>query len=253
MSTGFRGPLLYSNLDVPFNGIPLNIAQCLNRTVSGIAVGGGTPYLGPAAAATENGWVLTDSAGAGTITLDTTGRLVITTHTGDEAYHGLQYTQRPFIYSTTRNISCFARLKLSDVDKTDAAFGLIASDTSILGAGAEAAAESIMFYKEAVATDWTATVQTGDTATTAVTGLTLADDTYSVIGFTVIAGAIRWFAKSDSGNQVTTSPGFLGTGTAIANTNVPTGNVVFSFAVGQEGGTTARVMTVDWSFCCQWD
>ena len=256
MSTAHRGPMLFSRPDVPFDGIPLGLANVVNRDRSGVVLGGDSPYLGPLTAGTLGGWVLTEVTGGGaSVAVNSLGQLVITSGTTDEDNSQLQYAARPFIYSTTRKLACFARLKVSTDITSDALFGLVVADTTLISASAEASTDGIYFFKAATATDWTFHVQASGTGSTGTSGITIASDTFMVIGFTVVGGAIRFYAKNDSGAAHKTSPNFLGAGTAIVNTNAPAGstNLLLSLLVGQEGGTTSRVMTVDWAFATQWD
>lgn len=258
MSTAHRGPLLYSNPGVPLDGIPLDLADVVNRTRSGLVVGGGRPYIGPQTAGTGAGWVLTEVAvgagNTGAVTQNSLGQLTLTTDNADEDQESLQFVNRSFRYSTTRRLACFARLKVSDDITTDAFFGLAALDTTLVVASAAGVTDGIFFLKADTATDWTVHVRAASTSTTATTGLTIADDTFMIIGFTVIGGAIRWYAKNDSADGLENGPNYLGSGTAIANTNAPgaTTDLFLSLVAGVEG-TTARVVTVDWAFCTQWD
>ena len=258
--TGFRGPLFFSAPNLPFDGIPLDVAnQTFNRQhVS--AVLGGASYNGPLAAGTDSGWVMTNIAGTGAVTVGNDGAFVLTTSTTDEDRTQLQYKLAQFKYSTTLNLSCFARLKVSTAATTDAFFGLASVDTTVVtaAAGAVDVDDGIFFFKTATATDWTVTVIKDTTSTTATTGLTIANDTYMIIGFTIVKGVIKWYAVSDSNDKFASpeacigSPSFLGNGTAIANTNAPDDtDLCLTVIAGQEGGTTARVLTVDWAFAVQ--
>lgn len=259
--TGFRGPLFFSAPNLPFDGIPLALAQrtfqC-DHLMWGIGNG---MYDGPAAAGTENGIVVTDIAGTGAVTVDTAGRLVITTGTTDENRTQIQFKRPQFAYSAlaTRDIAMFARLKVSTATTTDALFGLASVDTTVVtaAAGATDVDDGIFLTKAATATDWTGTVIKDATGTTATTGITIASDTFMIVGFTVKAGVIRFYAVSDANDvlkvlESRTGGTPLGAGTAIANTNAPDDtDLCPTLIVGQEGGATARVLTVDWAFCAQ--
>lgn len=258
--TGFRGPLRFSAPNLPFDGIPLDVAQQTFQRQHISAVVGGSAYQGPLAAGTDGGWTVTNIAGTGAITAGNNGELVLTTSTTDEDRTQMQYKLAQFRYSTTLDLYCFARLKVSTAATTDAFFGLASIDTTVVtaAAGAVDVDDGIFFVKAATATDWTMTVIKDTTSTTAATGLTIANDTYTVIGFTIKGGAIRWFAVSDANDKFKNPEdlqalnAFFGAGTAIAATNAPDDtDLCLTLIAGQEGGTTARVLTVDWAFCVQ--
>lgn len=262
MSTGFRGPLLFSAPNLPFNGIPFDVAQqtFLRQHLSWIL--GNGAYNGPAAAGTENGIVVTDIAGTGAVTVDTAGRLVVTSGSTDENRTQIQFKRPQFAYSAlaTRDIAMFARLKVSTATTTDCLFGLASVDTTVVtaAAGATDVDDGIFLTKAATATDFTGTVIKDGTGTTGATGITIVSDTYCLVGFTVKAGVIRFYAASDP-NDLFVDPSRInglsspfGAGVAIANTNAPDDtDLCPTIIVGQEGGTTARVVTVDWAFCVQ--
>lgn len=258
--TGFRGPLFFSAPNLPFDGIPLDVANRTFQRQHVSAVLGADSYNGPLAAGTDSGWVMTNIAGTGAVTIGNDGAFVLTTSTTDEDRSQLQYKLAQFKYSTTLNLSCFARLKVSTATTTDAFFGLASVDTTVVtaAAGAVDVDDGIFFFKAATATDWTFEVGKNSTFTTATTGLTIASDDYMIIGFTIRGGAIRWYALNDTNDKfknpenVVGSPSLFGAGTAIVNTNAPDDtDLCLTVIAGQEGGTTARVLTVDWAFCVQ--
>lgn len=253
MATHFRGPLIHSRTGHPFDNIDLLIAQkAVLSGQMGVAIGNGNPWIGPAAAGAAGGWTLTDvGSGSSTLALNNTGQLVLTGGTTDEDSSTLQFTGIPFLYSTTRNIACFARLKCSTASTTDAIFGLFGIDTSIITTSAIAVDNGIGFFKAATATDLTGHVRITTTSTTQAMGLTIASDTFFTCGFTVLSGIIRLYAVADTGDSILTSATLLGSGLAIVNTNAPAVNLALTFGVGQEGGTTARVLTIDWAFAVQ--
>ena len=254
---GFGEPLTFMGApNTPINGLPLAIASAIQRAASGVAVGGDQLYLGPQTAGTGAGWTLTETAaGAGnaqSVKQNNLGQLVLTTDNGDDDLENLQFLNRAFRYSATRNIACFARLKVADADDGEAAFGLCIADASLIAG----MTDGIHFRKTETGTDFTFVVEKNSAETTAACGLTLADDTFVVLGFTVIGGAIRWYAFADSNDLVgnNDNPRKWGTGTAVSTlTNAPDDEDVFlSFAV-QTGAADVNSMTVDWAIAVQWD
>lgn len=254
MSSGFSGPLLYNsprNPAHPFHGLDLHlIERAVLKTHMGLVIGNGEPWRGPAVAGTDGSWVLTDvGTGSSTLALNNAGQLVLTGGTTDEDNSGLQFVGLPLRYSATRDVTCFGRIKLSTAATTDAFFGLAAVDTSLISASAIAVDDALGFFKAATATDYTFHSRKNTTSTTQAMGLTLTNDAYAVVGFTVRAGAIRAYAALDPNDSILTNPSLLGDGISIASTNAPDDiDVLFTLMVGQEGGTTARVLTVDWAF-----
>lgn len=253
MATHFRGPLHHSRIGHPFDNLDLLLAQkAVLASQMGVTVGNGNPWIGPAAAATASGWVLTDAgSGSSTLVLNNAGQLVLTGGTTDEDNSAIQFTGIPFTYSTTRNIACFARLKVSTAATSDMMFGLFGVDTSPISASAIAVDNGIGFFKAATATDLTGHVRITTTSTTQAMGLTIANNAFFVCGFTVLSGVIRMYAAADTGDSILTNPSLLGSGIAVANTNAPAVDLALTFLVGQEGGTTARVLTIDWAFAIQ--
>ena len=253
---GFGEPLAFMGApNTPLNGLPRTIATVVQRLKSGVAVGGDHLYLGPQTAGTGAGWTLTETAaGSGNaqgVKQNNLGQLVLTTDDGDNDLENMQFLNRPFRYSTTRNLACFARLKVADADDGEAFFGLGISDTSIIAG----ITDSIGFSKTETATDFVFSVKKDSTASQANCGLTLADDTFVVLGFTIIGGAIRWYAFADANDEVgnNDNPAAWGTGTAIVNTNAPDyEDVYLSFAI-QTGAAAVDSMTVDWAFCVEMD
>lgn len=266
MSTGFRGPLLHTRVGHPFNNLPLDlVGPAILNSWRGVVVGQGVPYLGPASHATApSGNTVSDrdagirlastssSTTGGSVAPDNTGALVLTTGTTDEDQSSLQFLGCPFRYSTTRDLLAFMRVKVSTATTTDAVLGLFATDTTLTSASAIAVDDGIGFFKAATATDLTAHVRKNTTSTTASAGLTIASDTYFVCGVTVINGAIRWYAAADTGDSIVLKDNLLGSGTSIAATNAPDDIDIFlTLSAGQEGGTTARTLTVDWAIAAQ--
>lgn len=254
--TGLRGPLVYKNEQFPFDQIPLDIAEVFTRGASGVGVGGNIHYGGPgtAGAGTSGGWRLSETSGGSGSTnrcvLNNLGQLVLRTDDGDNDLENLQQINRPFRYSTTRKLACFARLKVSDADDGEAAFGLCIQDDSIIAG----VTDGIHFRKTETGTDFTFVVEKDSTETTQACGLTLADDTFVILGFTIIGGAIRMYAFADSGDKVNDSnPLLFASSTAVAATNAPDDeDILLSFAY-QTGAAATKSMTVDWAFCVQWD
>lgn len=255
MATGFRGPLLYTRIGHPFDQLPMDMIQraVLNDRF-GVQVANGIPYVGPAAAGSAGGWTMAETAtGGGSVVMNNLGQLVITGGTADEDNTGLQYLTLPFRYSATRDIACFGRMKVSTATTTDMLFGLFGLDTTLVAASAIAVDNGIGFFKADTATDLTAHVRKATVSTgAAAMGLTIASDTFFTCGFTVTNGAVRFYAGADVNDVIAASDSVLGAGVSVVNTTAPnTVDTFLTFMVGQEGGTTARVLTIDWAFAVQ--
>lgn len=248
----FKAQSALGGLISPLDGMPFEFAErSFNRKVMGITIGNGY-YTGPAAAGAAGGWTDTSNGAAGTVALDNAGSLVLTSSTTDESNENLQYLQLPFRYSATKKFWVFGRFAVSTAATTDFYFGLFESQTAIVAASAIAATDdSIGFFKAATATDLTGRVAKAGTATTVAMGLTLTNAAYFVCGFVIDKGVIRLYAALDPNDAILSSPALLGAGKAIANTNAPnTVDTFLSLVCGQEGGTTARTLTVPWAFAC---
>lgn len=251
--TAFRGPLRYTRPSHIFDQLPFDLSEVFSREYMYEIVGGGRPWYGPAAAGSAGGWTLTDvGSGSSTLLMGNDGKLVLTGGTTDEDNSGLQFKGLPFRYSTTRDIVFAARVALSTAATSDAFIGLAAVDTSLISASALAVDDVIGFFKAATATDYTFNSRKNTTSTTQAMGLTLTDAAYALLGFTIKGGVIRAFAALDPDDKVNSSDTLFGSGSAVAATNAPDDiDVLLTFMVGQEGGTTARTLTVDWAFAAQ--
>jgi hypothetical protein len=221
-----------------------------------VIVGAGQTWVGPLTAGSSNGWVLTDvGTGSSTVAISNAGQLVFTGGTTDEDNSGLQYTTMlsPFRYSATLDIACFARVKLSTAITTDFMFGLFGIDTSPISASAIAVDDGIGFFKAATATDLTCHVRKNTTSTgSTALGITIVLDTFFLCGFTVKSGVCTFYGASDPNDMFLTNNALLGSGVRVAATTAPDDiDIVPTFLVGQEGGTTARVLTIDWAFFTQ--
>lgn len=268
MALSTRGPAKYRRLGSLFDGLPLSVADgAFSSYANAIAVGGGSLWTGPTVHATaplantvtdvSGGWALSSTSSSttgGSAKLNNSGRLVLTSGTTDEDLTQAQLLSMPFRYTTTRKLKFFVRVATSTHNTSDAFVGLSIADTTVIATSAEGVSDCMAFVKAATATDWTANVQKDGTATTGASGLTLASaDQFTVLGLSIEAGVIRRYAVLDPNDRVKNEPGLLGAGTVIANTNAPDDEDMYlTFAVGQEGGTTARTLTVDWAFACGW-
>lgn len=247
------GPFLYNQDRSPFDGMPLEFAAFLERFI-GIKIGHGK-YDGPAAAGTENGIVVTDIAGTGAITVDTEGRVVITTGTTDENRTQIQFKRPQFNLSSTRKCWIGARLKVSTAITTDLFFGLASVDTTVVtaAAGAVDVDDGLFFFKAATETDLTAHARSNDTSASQAMGITIADDTYIIVALVLDGGKVRAYAVSDPNDLFANNiPGLFGAGVEVASPVIANDtDLCLTIAAGQEGGTTARVVTVDWAFAVQ--
>lgn len=267
---GFGEPLVFMGAPgLPFNGLPHDIVTQALRPWNGFAVGRGNPYEGPTAAGSGGGWVVTNVAGTGAIAGVNGGGFAITTGTTDENSTQMQYTASRFYFDPPsglagKRLAFFARVKVSTAATTGAIFGIGSIDIAFwtAAAGAIDFADGIVFYKDATATDFTVTcMRASSSHWTQACGLTITDDAWMVVGVVITSisstqSVARVYAKMDPNNVFQNDPNaaqkFLGNGTAVAafNHNLTTG-LVPTFACGQEGGTTARVLTVDWCFAAE--
>lgn len=267
---GYGKPLSFVGApQLPFNGYPHDvITQALRNWVT-FRVGRGATYQGPTAAGSGGGWVVTDVAGTGAVAGALRGGFTITTGTTDENSTQMQHTATRFYFDPPSALSgkrliIAARVKVSTAATTGAILGIGSIDTTFwtAAAGAIDFADGLVFYKDATATDFTLTCRrAGSNHFTQACGLTITDDAYMVLVVVVTAisatqSVARVYAKMDPNDVFTTDPNaansFLGSGTAIAafNHNLSTG-LVPTLACGQEGGTTARVLTTDWMFVAE--
>jgi hypothetical protein len=251
MSTGFRGPVVYSEPGHLLNGIPFHLAMEAHTIfgdgdrLSGFA-SDFHHYPGPAAGGTAGGWIATDNAGAATIGLADAinGILRLQTNTTENDDAELQLLGESFKYISGKRLWCAARLAVSDADDMEAAFGLVITDTDIIGG----VTDGLHFRKTETGTDFTFVVEKDSTETTQACGLTLTDGDFVVLGFYVDPlGNIFMFAEHDTiaGSAV------LHTGTNVANTNAPDNEELrLSFAC-ETGGAAAKTLDVDWVVAAQ--
>lgn len=252
-----RGPLLYTKPGDAFDQMPLVLQQLVgDRGIAGYLnyFNHFETWNGPLAEGTLGGWVLSGATGVATValTLDevNTGIIALTTETAvANANAQLQLTSMPISYKVGKRLWCFAKLKLSDVDDELAMFGLMGVDTDVFST---LPTQGIFFEKDETVTDWDFHVRDGGASTedTTFSGLTLADDTYHVLGFSVdvVGNVTPYFGTTSSGLKAYTTVARSNTQLGTLNTGADI--MVPTFAV-QTGASQADNMEVDWLLVCR--
>lgn len=247
MSTGYKGPLVYSNPGHLLNGIPIDLAhQCHTIFGSGDRVSGYANdfhlWEGPLATGTAGGWTATDNAGSCVIGLQdaVNGILALTTGGTEDNDANLKLNGETFKYISGKRLWFAARVAVTDANDMEAAIGLGQPVTDFVGTPPT---DSLYFRKTETGTDFTFVVEKGSTETTVACGLTLTDSGYVVLGFVVDAsGNIFWYAEDDA----TAGSAGLTTATNIAATNAPDDEELHLFLGAETGGGSANSLLVDW-------
>lgn len=261
---GFGEPFVMQGAPgLPWNGLPHDLISQALRPFHGLLVGRGRAYTGPVAAGSGGGWVVTDIAGTGSIAGIAGGGFAITTGTTDENSTQAQFTAERFSFNKSeagKKSIIMGRVKVSTAATTGALFGIATVDTTVwtAAAGAVDFNDGIVFYKDATATDLTVTCRrAGSAHWSQACGLTITDDAWMVVAVVIESisatqSIATVYARMDPNDVFTNDPNaagaFLGAGTKVAafNDNLQ-GLLAPVFICGQEGGTTARVLSVDWA------
>lgn len=248
-----QSPWLYSETGHPLDRAPLDlVAQIGNDGVTGIPTYFNhffewTGATGDSAAPGTGGWIVTSvdagsDAGESVDVLDSNryGILRILTNDADNDNTQIQMNGSGWRYSSGERMWFFTRVALQDANDGEAAFGLIVeTDTDMINT---TPTDGIFFEKAETATDFDFHVVQNSTATenTADLGLTLADDTFVVVGFTVnAAGTIQPHSLAAGGTATD--------GTAVSSTdgNIPDDeDLTIAFQV-QTGAAATRYMDID--------
>ncbi len=203
-------------------------------------------WTGPVAEGAAGGWLLSGPTGAATIVLsdDRRGIAALTTDATGSAVATLQAaaatTAENFQYDATKRLWVFTRAKLQTVASMEFFFGLGTGDTSPTTTGTFPS-DGIFFEKASSATDLDFHARKDGTSTERTSiGVTLADDTYSVLGFMVEAGSITPYY-----NGVALTSKAIGAGTA----NIPASGDPMALMIGHLGASLAT--TIDWLLAMQ--
>lgn len=184
---GHEAPFLFYGLNHPLNNqVPWDVVQ-------GLAFDNGlykyqnnfSDYIGPAAAGTANGWVLTETAaGAGNTNLvsNVLGAFTLTTDNGANDLENLQRTTLDYAYVVGKRSGFIAKIAPGPILTTlDMLFGLAITDTSLI---ASEPADGYFFRKLAAENTFTfRSSKTGQTTTV----VTLTTDV-------IVANIYRYYA-----------------------------------------------------------
>lgn len=192
--------------------------------------------------------VWTDTVNSGSIatTAANNGVLTLTTHTTDESICQCQRTRAMWTPAVGKKFFMKTRAKVSTQATTDMFIGLAVIDTALIAASALDMTDAIGFFKAATDTSLTAVVRKdATTGATTKTGIgTVVADTYFTAGLYYDGLSTVYIMFNDS-IVATLSLG------SDATAYLPDTVLAESFCVGQEGGTTARVLTVDYLLVAQ--
>lgn len=251
--TNFEG-LGFGLLGHPLDGAPIGLVNRLSLQ------GGGDGYAsdfmfweGPTAEGTTAGWTLSGAVGTSTALVSTsapTGALVLSTSGTADDNACLEYKGN-LHYVVGKRLWCYAKLALSDADDMEAYFGL--GTPGATDFVATLPAEGIFFSKAETATKWSVQVRDGGTSTTSASnpsGLTLADATSVVIGFTVDPkGNITPYWTTDPTARSWTAGTTIVAGTA----NLPddAADELSLYFACETGATAVASMTIDWVLAAQ--
>lgn len=233
-----------------FSGLPIGLINAVGEDGTGGAVGFFEDFMvwsGPVAEGAAGGWLLSgptgtativltdDRQGIGVLTTDATGSAVATLHAAGAT------TAENFIYSATKRLWCFGRFKLLTVASMELFLGIGTGDTSPTTTGTFPS-DGIFFEKATTATDFDFHARKDGTSTEKTSvGVTLTDDTYLTLGFTVDA----------TGNIMPYWNGTALTSKAIAagTANIPASTDPMQFMIGHLGASMTT--TIDWLLCYQ--
>lgn len=247
MGTHFRGPLQYHKEGHVLNGAPLELVdkistlQGYNGYASDFTLWEGP--TGDVAAPGTGGWFATsvDGAGDGLESIDVRdsqegGILRIQSNDADNDSTQIQQNGSVYRYQAAKELWFLTRLALEDANDGEVGFGLvIETATDLIGTDPT---DGLFFNKTETATDFTFNVRKGDTETNQAMGLTLADDTFVILGFHVSnVGRILAYAGTDVNNLTVFN---------VVNTNAPdTQDLTIAYHV-QTGSAATRYIDVDW-------
>ena len=178
-------------------------------------------------------WTVTETqAGATQALADGDGGLLLLTNTAaDNDLVSLQKVGESFRFATGKKLFFEARFKVSDATQSDVVIGLQITDTTPLDV-----TDGVFFIKADGAATVNFRVEKNNTATTASSIATMANDTYIRLGFYYDGvSAVQYFVNGTyTGSSVTT--------------NLPDDeDLTVTFAI-QNGEAVAKTMTVDYIY-----
>ena len=182
---------------------------------------------------TAANWTVTETqAGATQALTDGDGGLLLLTNTAaDNDLISLQKVGESFRFATGKALFFEARFKVSDATQSDVVIGLQITDTTPLDV-----TDGVFFIKADGAATVNFLVEKNNTATTASSIATMANDTYIRLGFYYDgSSAVQYFVNGTyTGSSVTT--------------NLPDDEDMTVTIAIQNGEAVAKTMTVDYVY-----
>jgi hypothetical protein len=182
---------------------------------------------------TAGDWTVTETdAGATQALTDGDGGLLLITNTAaDNDLVSLQKKGESFRFASGKALFFEARFKVSDATQSDVVIGLQITDTTPLDVS-----DGVFFIKADGAATVNFLVEKNNTATTASSIATMADDTYIRLGFYYDgSSAVQYFVNGTyTGSSVTT--------------NLPDDEDMTITIAIQNGEAVAKTMTVDYVY-----
>ena len=182
---------------------------------------------------TAGDWTVTetDSGATQALTDGDGGLLLITNTAADNDLVSLQKKGESFRFATGKALFFEARFKVSDATQSDVVIGLQITDTTPLDVS-----DGVFFIKADGAATVNFLVEKNNTATTASSIATMANDTYIRLGFYYDgSSAVQYFVNGTyTGSSVTT--------------NLPDDEDMTVTIAIQNGEAAAKTMTVDYVY-----
>ena len=182
---------------------------------------------------TAGDWTVTetDSGATQALTDGDGGLLLITNTAADNDLVSLQKKGESFRFASGKALFFEARFKVSDATQSDVVIGLQITDTTPLDVS-----DGVFFIKADGAATVNFLVEKNNTATTASSIATMADDTYIRLGFYYDgSSAVQYFVNGTyTGSSVTT--------------NLPDDEDMTVTIAIQNGEAVAKTMTVDYIY-----
>ena len=182
---------------------------------------------------TAGDWTVTETDAAATqaLTDGDGGLLLITNSAADNDLVSLQKKGESFLFVAGKKLFYEARLKVSDATQSDVVVGLQITDTTPLDV-----TDGVFFIKADGAATVNLRVEKDNTATTATSIATMADDTFIRLGFYYNGSdAVQYFVNGALGGSMVV-------------TNLPDDEVLTVTIAIQNGEAVAKTMTVDYVF-----
>jgi hypothetical protein len=182
---------------------------------------------------TAGDWTVTETDAAATqaLTDGDGGLLLITNSAADNDLVSLQKKGESFLFVAGKKLFYEARLKVSDATQSDVVVGLQITDTTPLDV-----TDGVFFIKADGAATVNLRVEKDNTATTATSIATMADDTFISLGFYYNGSdAVQYFVNGALGGSMVV-------------TNLPDDEVLTVTIAIQNGEAVAKTMTVDYVF-----